>query len=118
MCKNTRIARVIHDWIAEDKPPTGIPSARLDELRNRDGRTVTIRVDTKVVQESDDLDGAKSDETAWMRRTLDTVGREEWPHDQQMRPIYPEGFEELAKKLDRPLHPPGRHIRCIVSVAC
>jgi hypothetical protein len=28
----------------------------------------------------------------------------------------PEGFEELANKLERPLHPPGRDIRCIVSV--
>jgi type III restriction enzyme len=28
----------------------------------------------------------------------------------------PEGFEELAKKLERPLHPPGRDVRCIVSV--
>ena len=31
-------------------------------------------------------------------------------------PIYPEGFEELAEKLGRPLHPPGRDVRCIVSV--
>ncbi len=117
VCKNTRIARVIHEWIGEDKPPAGIPSARLDELRNRDGPTVTIRVDTKVVQESDDLDGAKSDEVTWMRLVLDTVGREDWPRGSQGRPIYPTGFEELAKKLDRPLHPPGRDIRCIVSVA-
>ena len=117
VCKNTRIARVIYEWVAEDKPPVGIPSSGLDELRNRDGRTVTIRVDTKVVQESDDLDGAKSDETAWMRLVLDTVGREDWPRDTQQRPIYPGGFEELAAKLGRPLHPPGRHIRCIVSVA-
>jgi type III restriction enzyme len=31
-------------------------------------------------------------------------------------PIYPQGFEDLAKKLERPLHPPGRDVRCIVSV--
>ena len=30
--------------------------------------------------------------------------------------LHPEGFEGLAKKLDRPLHPPGRDVRCIVSV--
>ena len=30
--------------------------------------------------------------------------------------VYPEGFEELAKKMDRPLFPPGRDVRCIVSV--
>ena len=31
-------------------------------------------------------------------------------------PLYPDGFEGLAKKLGRPLHPPGRDVRCIVSV--
>ncbi len=51
-----------------------------------------------------------------MRFTLDTVGKADWPRDRQGRPIYPDGFEELAKKLDRPLHPPGRDVRCIVSV--
>jgi type III restriction enzyme len=115
VCKNTRIAKVIYDWIAEDKPPPGIPSARLDELRNKDGEIVTIRVDTKVVQETD-TEGGKSDEVAWMRRTLDTVGKRDWPRDGQGRPIYPDGFEDLAKKLERPLHPPGRDVRCIVSV--
>ena len=59
---------------------------------------------------------AKSDETRWMRFTLDTVGKRDWPRDRQGRPIYPEGFEELAEKLERPLHPPGRDVRCIVSV--
>src|SRR5947208_5270690 len=51
-----------------------------------------------------------------MRLTLDTVGKLDWPRDPQGRSLYPEGFEELAKKLDRPLHPPGRDVRCIVSV--
>ena len=62
------------------------------------------------------LEGAKSDEIRWMRFTLDTVGKTNWPTDRQGRPLYPEGFEELAKKLERPLHPPGRDVRCIVSV--
>jgi type III restriction enzyme len=51
-----------------------------------------------------------------MRFTLDTVGKLDGPLDAMGRPIYPEGFEELAKKLGRPLHPPGRDVRCIVSV--
>ena len=75
----------------------------------------TIRVDSRVVSETD-TGHAKSDESQWMRFTLDTVGRTEWPRDQQGLPIHPEGFEDLAKKRDRPLHPPGRDIRCIVSV--
>jgi type III restriction enzyme len=51
-----------------------------------------------------------------MRKTLDTVGKREWPKNLQGRAVYPAGFEELAKKLERPLHPPGRDVRCIVSV--
>jgi type III restriction enzyme len=51
-----------------------------------------------------------------MRLILDTVGKTQWPADPQGRPIYPDGFEDLTKKLQRPLHPPGRDIRCIVSV--
>ena len=58
----------------------------------------------------------RATKSRWMRFTLDTVGKHDWPRDRQGRPIYPEGFEELAKKLERPLHPPGRDVRCIVSV--
>jgi type III restriction enzyme len=115
VCKNTKIAKVIFEWLAEDKFPAGIPSARLPHLRNKDGQIVTIRVDTRVVQESD-ADNAKSDEVAWMRRILDTVGKRQWPLDALDRPIYPEGFVELAQKLERSLHPPGRDVRCIISV--
>ena len=92
-----------------------IPSAMIPGLRNSADRTVTIRVDTGVVHETDS-GNAKADETLWMRLTLDTVGRRSWPIDRQGRPIYPEGFEQLANKLGRPLHPPGRDVRCIVSV--
>lgn len=115
VCKNTRIAKVIYEWIAGNEAPTGIPVSKIDALKNKYDQLATIRVDTKVVHESD-TDQAKSDEVAWMRLTLDTVGKREWPADQQGRPLYPEGFEELAKKLGRPLYPPGRDIRCIVSV--
>lgn len=115
VCKNTKIAKVVYEWLAEDKPPTGIPSSGIYGFLNRNGNILTIRVDSKVVHETD-TEGAKSDESRWMRFTLDTVGKTDWPRDSQGRAIYPEGFEELAKKLGRPLHPPGRDVRCIVSV--
>ena len=115
VCKNTKIARAIYEWLAEDKAPTGIPPARIEGFRNKNGRVNTIRVDSKVVHETD-VEGAKSDESRWMRFTLDTVGKTNWPADRQGRPVYPEGLEELANKLERPLHPPGRDVRCIVSV--
>jgi type III restriction enzyme len=115
VCKNTKISKVVFEWIAEGKAPYGIPTSKLDALFNRDGKVNTIRVDTRVVQETDS-DTAKSDESAWMRFTLDTIGRQDWPRDTQDRPIHPDTFEELAQKLGRPLHPPGRDVRCIVSV--
>jgi len=115
VCKNTKIAKVVYEWLAEDKPPTGIPSAGMEGFLNRNGNIFTIRVDSKVVHETD-TEGAKSDESRWMRFTLDTVGKIDWPRDTQGRPVCPEGFEELAKKLNRPFNPPGRDIRCIVSV--
>ncbi len=115
VAKNKRIARTLFEWIAEDIRPPGVSALNIPELRNRAGETNTIRVDTGVVLETDS-GNPKSDENAWMRFTLDTVGRENWPEDSQGRPIYPEGFAELAAKLARPLHPPGRDVRSIVSV--
>lgn len=115
VCKNTKIANVVYEWLGEDKAPAGVPPVNVEGLRNREGSVNTIRIDSKVIHETD-TEGAKSDEVRWMRLTLDTVGKREWPTDLQGRPIYPDGFEALAEKLERPLHPPGRDIRCIVSV--
>lgn len=122
VCKDIRLAKVIHEWIADDDCPEGIPSLAIPELRNTDALRNTIRVDYKVVSETDservagEGGGSKADEMRWMRFTLDTVGKTHWPMDRQGREIYPSGFEELARKLERPLHPPGRDVRCIVSV--
>ena len=115
VCKNTKIAGTVYDWIAEGKSPAGIPDSHLGALRNTPEQKVTIRVDSKVVTETDS-GHAGADRDQWMRHTLDTVGKLRWPSDSQGRQIYPEGFEALATKLDMPLHPPGRDIRCIVSV--
>ncbi len=115
VCKNTHIAKVLYEWLAEDKAPTGIPPVKIEGFRNQNGVLNTIRVDSKVVHESDSGE-AKSDEVRWMRLTLDTIGKPIWPTDQLGRPIFPEGFKELAEKLGRLDHPPGRDVRCIVSV--
>lgn len=115
VCKNTKIAKMIYEWLGENKAPTGVPPANIEGFVNGNGRVNTIRVDSKVVHETDTGE-AKNAESTWMRLTLDTVGKMDWPQDRQGRPLYPEDFEELAKKLKRPLHPPGRDVRCIVSV--
>src|SRR5207249_3603146 len=101
--------------LAESKSPPDIGPADLEALRNTDGARYTIRVDSKVIGETE-VEGAKNDESRWMRFTLDTVGTRDWTRDDQGRSLYPEGFEELALKLGRPLYPPGRDVRCIVSV--
>lgn len=115
VCKNTKIARLVYEWLGEDRPPAGIPSAGIEGFINTSKCQYTIRVDSKVVHETDTGE-AKSAESTWMRTTLDTVGKQDWLRDRQGRPLYPDDFEELARKLDRPLHPPGRDVRCIVSV--
>jgi type III restriction enzyme len=115
VCKNTRLAKLLYEWLAEDNPPPGIPSAGIADFRNRDGIVNTIRVDSTVMSETDSGE-AKSDLNAWMRLTLDTVGRLDWPRDRQGGPIYPEGFVQLAEKLSKPLSPPGRDVRAIISV--
>lgn len=125
VCKDTRLAKVVYEWIADDVCPEGIPSLAVSELRNAEGRLNTIRVDSKVVSETDARSGsanggggsvAQADEKRWMRFTLDTVGKRAWPTDSQGRPVYPAEFEDLARKLKQSLDPPGRDVRCIVSV--
>jgi type III restriction enzyme len=54
---------------------------------NTEERKNTIRVDSKVIAETDTGE-AKSDENAWMRLTLDMVGKTDWPRDRQGRSIY------------------------------
>jgi len=115
VCKNTRIAKVVYQWMAEGVNPKGIAPFKVKALENEKDIRNTIRVDSKVVSETDSGE-AKDDKTRWMRLTLDTVGRQDWPRDRMGRPLYPEGFEDLATKLKHPLHPPGRDVRCIVSV--
>jgi type III restriction enzyme len=115
VCRDTDLARVMFDWITGAQTPPSVAPAQLPFFKNEPSRSVTIRVDTKVLEENDSNLG-KDNETRWMRHTLDTVGRISWPVDRAGLEIFPPGFEALAEKLKHPLHPPGRDIRCIVSV--
>lgn len=104
VCKNIKLSKLVYDWLALDQPPPGIPKAGLVDFLNTPQCVNTIRVDSTV------------EEDEWMRYTLDTVGKRDWPHDAMGRPVYPEGFVEQAEKLGKPLHPPGRDVRAIISV--
>jgi len=110
--RNIKLARMIYEWIADDSCPTGITSFGISELRNTNGETNTIRVDSKVILETD-VESSKDDEKTKMRFVLDTIGKTAWPNNEA-----PQRWIELAEKLDLPVMiPPGRDIRCVVSVA-
>jgi len=116
VCKTRNLAKVVYEWLADDKPPTAaIPHAHLPELQNRNGKTNTICVYSDVQKEIES-GNTSTDENRWMRHTLDTIGKLDWPRNRQRQAQYPDGFEALAEKLGREKHPPGRDVRCIVSV--
>lgn len=115
VCKNIALAKAVFRWIAEGIGPRGVPSLDSAALRNTPENTYTIRVDSLVAEETDS--GKKSDNSRWMRWVLSTVGKDQWPCDSQDQVFRPKEFVELAEKLSRPLSPPGRDVRCIISVS-
>ena len=116
VCKTKKLADTVYAWLADGKSPiAAIPDSGLDSLHNTEDRRNTLCVHSDVQHEIDS-GNAKGDENRWMRFTLDTIGKTEWPRDSQGREQYPEGFPELADKLGYGRHPPGRDVRCIVSV--
>jgi type III restriction enzyme len=119
VCKNTRLAKVVYEWIAECKSETAPP---IEEFRNRDGKEYTVRVDSKVVEEMES-GAAKNDESQKLRFVLDTIGKIEWPGGKP-----PQEYFTLVERLNRkaadegetildPSIPPGRDVRCIISVS-
>lgn len=85
VCKNTQLANVVYGWLANNEAPTGIPPVKIEGFHNN-GETNTIIVHSKVVHETD-AGHAQSDQTRWMRFTLDTVGKTAWPMDTVGRPL-------------------------------
>ena len=69
VCKTTPLAKMLYEWLADGNPPTGLPPSKLEGFRNTDGQVNIIRVDSKVVHESDTGE-SKSDEVRWLRFTL------------------------------------------------
>lgn len=72
VCKTRELAKIVYEWVAEDRPPgTVISRAQLPELRNDAGRQNTICVYSDVQNETE-TGNAKSDENRWMRQVPDT----------------------------------------------
>ncbi len=90
VCDNTDLAKLVHEHIASGKV--------ISELKNAGNREVTFRIDTKLLEQAESaVEGETRQETAErLRLIVDTIGKVEW-----------EGEGE----------PPGKHIRCVVSVS-
>lgn len=89
VCDNTDLAKLVFEHIAQGHV--------LRELENRDDGEATFRIDTKLLREAESaVEGETRQQAAErLRKTVDTVGKTEW-----------EGEGD----------PPGKNIRCVVSV--
>lgn len=89
VCDNTDLAKLVHEHIARGNV--------LPELENQEGQEVTLRIDTKLLAEAEATSEGETKQKAAerLRKTVDTVGKLEW---------------------DGEGDPPGKHIRCVVSV--
>jgi type III restriction enzyme len=121
VCRNTALAKLLYEWLANGEGGFG---QGVPEFRNAKGKEVTVRIDSKVSE--DVAAGSSEDEARRLRFILETVGKTDWPG----RKI-PEEYATLIEKQNRkalededsdavtvdPAVPPGRDIRCIISVA-
>jgi len=122
VCRDTAVAKEVHDWLANGNDSYGVSPAW---FRNAPGQEVTVRIDSKVMEDIEE--GGSKDETKRLRFILDTVGKAEWPGGK-----IPEDWSELVRKHNDKVAsddndgslkwineriPPGRDVRCIVSVA-
>lgn len=121
VCRDTALAKELFDWLAEGNPQYG---AAPSQFRNKPGREWTVRVDSKVAEEIAE-GGGKNDEARRLRFVLETIGKTAWPGGK-----VPDEYEALVDRhnhkaleddndlvtLDASV-PPGRDVRCIISVA-
>lgn len=89
VCDNTALSKLVYEHIVKGNV--------LPELENRNGQEITLRIDTKLLKEAEGaVEGETKKQTAErLRETVNTVGKTEW-----------EGEGD----------PPGKEIRCVVSV--
>ena len=121
VCKDTTIAKALYAWLAEGDGQYG---KGVPEFRNEKGRERTVRIDSKVAE--DITGGGSQDETRRLRFVLETIGKTEWPGKQ-----VPEEYAAIVERHNRkaledeesdltvinPEVPPGRDVRCIISVS-
>jgi type III restriction enzyme len=89
VCDNTGLAELVHERIARGNV--------LPELANGPNGEMTFRIDTALLAQAETaIEGEKKKEAAdRLRKTVDTIGKTEWEDEGD---------------------PPGKNIRCVVSV--
>jgi len=122
VCRDTALAKELFEWLGNGKSDFG---AAPDQFRNAPGREWTVRVDSKVAEDIAE-GGGKNDEARRLRFLLETIGKTAWPGNK-----VPEEYTALVDKhnhkaledddnglvtIDASV-PPGRDVRCIISVA-
>jgi type III restriction enzyme len=121
VCKDTTIAKALYTWLAEGDAQYG---AGVPEFRNIPGSEMTVRIDSKIGE--DIAAGGTSDATRRLRFVLETIGKTEWPGRR-----VPEEYAAIVERHNRkalededsgliainPDVPPGRDVRCIISVS-
>ena len=119
VCSDTAVATAIHDWIATNP--------LMPNFHNEPGREVTVQIDSSMMKKIDDGGesagkGNDADTAKRLRFILDTAGKAEWPGGK-----VPDEWLDYVRQHNRKaedddtLHrisesPPGRNVRCIVSV--
>uniref|UniRef100_A0A1W6STP2 Hydrolase n=2 Tax=Nitrosospira lacus TaxID=1288494 RepID=A0A1W6STP2_9PROT len=122
VCRDTAVAKEVYAWVANGNDSYGVSPPY---FKNHMGQEVTVRIDSKVIEDIEE--GGTKDETRRLRFILDTVGKAVWPGGK-----IPEEWSELVRKHNEKVAsedndgalkwideriPPGRDIRCIVSVS-
>lgn len=119
VCRDTTVAKEVYVWLTEGKKDYGMAP---ELFRNNSGKTVTVRIDSRVAEDIEF--GGGKDEEKRLRYVLETVGKTEWPggkvpeeyaalvHKHNQKAVDDEELEWIDETI-----PPGRDIRCIISVA-
>lgn len=114
VCSNVGIAKAVHEWISDNDA--------LPWFRNEPGKEVTVRIDSSKLKEIDAGTGGNLSKR--LRYILDTAGKKDW-----LGGRVPDEWCDLVSRHNRKaeeddsLHrlsespPPGRNVRCIVSVS-
>ena len=120
VCNSTAVAKKIHEWITTNPA--------LPKFHNEPGKDVTVQIDSSMMKKIEDggesaSDDKDADSAKRLRFILDTAGKKEWPGGKP-----PEEWVDYVLRNNRKaenddsIHrvseaPPGRNVRCIVSVS-